>query len=186
MKDKSKNLPARPKLKDIPIVADDLNSILDMSIRSARLGRPPKFPNDETGLQMLKDQSVEWLEHIRATNSNDDCENNIVPTVEAWAVWLGTSRQNLLLLEKRGEDWKDAIQAFKTIIAACQTQLAMRQKIPTILHIFQATNNYGYINSSEFKLVPETNSMEKKIETLDSLKGKLDEMTADLSAIDGK
>lgn len=163
-----KKLPARPKMKDIPIVADDLNSILDMSIHSARLGRPPKFPNDEAGLQMLKEQSIEWLEHIRETNNDEDCENNIIPTIEAWAVWLGCSRQNLIALEKRGEDWKDTIQAFKTIISACQTQLAMRQKIPTILHIFNATNNFGYINSSEFKLVPETPE-EKRSLTCDQL-----------------
>ena len=117
-------------------------------------------------------EELDFLEkNIFADDKNvydEDCENNIIPTIEAWAVWLGCSRQNLIALEKRGEDWKDTIQAFKTIISACQTQLAMRQKIPTILHIFNATNNFGYINSSEFKLVPEAPE-EKRSLTCDQL-----------------
>ena len=44
----------------------------------------------------------------------------------------------------------------------------MRQKIPTILHIFNATNNFGYINSSEFKLEPEAPE-EKRSLTCDQL-----------------
>ena len=167
--DEVKKTPARPKMKDIPIVADDLNSVLDMSIRSAKLGRPPRIPNNEDGLRMLKEQSIEWLEHILKTNNDGNTENNIIPTVEAWAVWLGCSRMNLLNLEKRGEEWRDTIQAFKTIISACQTQLAMRQKIPTILHIFNATNNFGYINSSEFKLTANSEYTEKTALRADEL-----------------
>lgn len=51
---------SRQKLKDVPITADDLNAVLDMSIRSIKLGRPPKFDDTLEGLEDFKQASIAW------------------------------------------------------------------------------------------------------------------------------
>lgn len=147
----------RPKLKDIPIVADDLNSVLDMSIRSIKLGRAAKFEESEQGLQDFKEASISYLEYVRETNNSPDNENHLIPDIESWATYLGTTRMTIINYEKnRGQEWKDFIALIKGSITACKKQLAFRQKIPTVLALFDLTNNSDYVNSSEFKLRPET------------------------------
>lgn len=154
---------ARPKLRDVPIVADDLNSILDMSIGSIKLGRPAKFPETEQGFEDFRQASIEYLEYVRETNNCPDNENHLIPDVESWATFLGTTRQTILTYEKsRSEAWQDFISLMKGAITACKKQLAFRQKIPTVLAVFDLANNSGYVNSSEFRLMPEGMTEERK------------------------
>lgn len=156
----------RLKLKDIPIVADDLNAVLDMSIRSIKLGRPAKFENSAEGLMDFKQVSLDYLDFIREVNNNPDCENNLIPDVESWATFAGTTRKTILEYEKnRGEDWEEFISLMKGAITSCKKQLAFRQKIPSVLAIFDLTNNSGYVNSSEFKLQPSEQINSKPILT---------------------
>lgn len=146
----------RPKLKDIPIIADDLNSVLDMSIRSIQLGRPTKFDNNDRGLHEFKEASIGYLEYVRETNNSPDNEHHLIPDIEGWATYLGITRRTLLNYEKcRGEEWSEYIGLVKGAITSCKKQLAFRQKIPTVLAMFDLTNNSGYVNSSEFRLAPE-------------------------------
>lgn len=160
---------ARPKLKDIPIIADDLNAVLDMSIRSVKLGRPAAFPETQQGLNDFKEASISYLEHIREVNNNPNNDNKLIPDVESWATYLGTTRKTILMYEKnRNSEWQEFIELIKGSITACKKQLAYRQKIPTVLAIFDLCNNSNYINSSEFKLVPEA-PQEKRFLTSDQL-----------------
>lgn len=166
----SEIIKCRPKLKDIPIVADDLNAILDMSISSIKLGRPAKFPNTEQGLEDFKQASIEYLEHIREINNSPDNEHKLIPDIESWATYLGTTRNTILSYENgRNSEWNDFISVFKGAITAAKKQLAFRQKIPTVLALFDLTNNSGYVNSSEFKLLKDVAS-EKKTMTLDEVR----------------
>lgn len=160
----------RPKLKDIPIVADDLNAVLDMSIRSIKLGRPAKFEDSAEGLEDFKAASIAYLEFVRETNNNPECENNLIPDVESWATYVGTTRKTILGYEKnRGEEWQEFISLIKGSITACKKQLAFRQKIPTVLALFDLTNNSGYVNSSEFKLQPGEQAFYRSVLTVDEL-----------------
>ena len=155
---------ARPKLKDIPIIADDLNSILDMSIQSIKLGRPAKFPETDQGLEDFKQASIDYLEYVRKTNNDESNEHHLIPDIESWATFLGTNRMTILNYEKsRGDDWKDFIALVKGAITAVKKQLAFRQKIPTVLALFDLTNNSGYVNSSEFKLTPNMEEVRKPL-----------------------
>lgn len=150
------DLPARPKLKDIPIVADDLNAVLELSIRSIKMGRPAKFNDNAQGLEDFKQASIDYLEHVRNVNNSPDNENHLIPDIESWATYLGTTRATILAYEKtRSDEWKEFIALIKGSITACKKQLAFRQKIPTVLALFDLTNNSGYVNSSEFKLSTE-------------------------------
>lgn len=147
---------ARPKLKDIPIESHDLDAILDMSIRSVKLGRSPKFTDDAAGLAEFREASIAYLDHVKKTNDNPDNENKLIPDIESWAAYLGTTRKTILEYEKgRDEEWRDFILQMKNIITACKKQLAFRQKIPTLLAVFDLTNNSDYVNTSEFKLKPD-------------------------------
>lgn len=167
--DNKSNLPGRPKLKNIPILASDLDAVLDMSIRSVKLGRPAAFPDTQQGLNDFKEASISYLEHIREVNNNPDNDNKLIPDVEGWATFLGTTRKTILMYQKTRDDgWKEFIELIKGSITACKKQLAYRQKIPTVLAIFDLCNNSDYINSSEFKLVPEAPE-EKRILTCDQL-----------------
>lgn len=157
------NSKARPKLKDIPILASDLDAVLDMSITSIKMGRNAKFPDTEQGLEDFKQCSIDYLEFVRNTNNDPTNENKLIPDIESWATFLGTTRQTILTYEKqRSEEWQEFIALIKGAITSCKKQLAFRQKIPTVLALFDLTNNSGYVNSSEFKLSPEV-QVEKRI-----------------------
>lgn len=143
----------RPKLQDVSIEANDLDALLKMSIKSIKLGRPPKFDDSLQGLEDFKEASISYLEFIRVTNESPANENRLIPDVESWAAYLGTTRMTILEYEKsRGQEWKDFITQMKNIITACKKQLIFRQKIPSIVGIFDLTNNSGYVNSNEFRL----------------------------------
>lgn len=157
----------RTKLTDIQIQPDDLNAVLDVSIKSIKLGRPPKFEDSAAGLQDFKEASIAYLEFVRENNNNPDNENKIIPDIENWATFMGTTRKTICEYERwRGENWQEFIGLMKGCIVSCKKQLAFRQKIPTVLAIFDLTNNAGYVNASEFRLLPETDSNKSK--TLDS------------------
>lgn len=161
---------SRPKLKDVPIVADDLNAILDLSVASIKLGRPAKFEDTPEGLEDFKQASIAYLEHIREINNNPENEHKLIPDIESWATWLGTTRQTVLTYEKqRSEDWKEFIALMKGSITACKKQLAFRMKIPTVLAIFDLVNNSGYVNASEFKLEPGEQLFYRRVLTAEEL-----------------
>ena len=156
-------LTKRPKLEEIEIIADDLNSILDMSLKSVKLGRIPKFPDTEQGLEDFKSATVGYLEYVRATNNNTENEHNLIPDIESWCTFLGLSRQTLLTYEKtRDDDWKDYIQLVKTAIVAMKKQLGFRQKIPSLVLIFDLCNNHGYLNTGEYKFKEPTDDAKNK------------------------
>lgn len=154
----------RPKLNEIEVIPDDLNSILDMSIKSIKLGRTPKFPETAQGLEDFKQASVDYLEYVREVNNDPENEHHLVPDIESWATFLGTTRRTILTYEKcRSEEWTDYIALVKGAITACKKQLAFRQKIPTVLAMFDLTNNSGYVNSSEFRLSAQEMNSEPRL-----------------------
>jgi hypothetical protein len=146
----------RPKLSEIQIEADDLDAVLEMSIKSIKMGRPTKFSEDAQGLNDFKQASIDYLEYVRKVNDNPENENRLIPDIESWATFLGTTRATILTYEKqRGEEWREFIALIKGAITAAKKQLAFRQKIPTVLALFDLTNNSGYVNSNQFTLTTE-------------------------------
>ena len=146
----------RVRLKDVEIIPDDLNSILDMSIKSIKPGRKCKFENTKEGLEDFKEASIAYLEYVKKTNNDPENEHHLIPDIESWATYLGTTRKTIADYERnRDGDWKEFISLIKGAITACKKQLAFRQKIPTVLAIFDLTNNSNYINASQFTLKPE-------------------------------
>ena len=128
-----------------------LKSIFLKSIYQSRMSSI--FEDSPAGLLDFKEASIAYLEYVKETNNNPDNENHLVPDIESWATYLGTTRKTIAEYERfRSSEWQDFIGLVKGSLTACKKQLAFRQKIPTVLALFDLTNNSGYVNSSEFKL----------------------------------
>lgn len=139
----------------------DIDDLLAMGLETVRKGGVATYSNDSQGLKAFKQKSYEFIEYLREQNSRADCEGGsaIIPSVEAWACYLGVSRVTLLSYQKsRDDSWTEFIRWYKNLITACKCQLASRGRIPAIVHVFDLTNNSEqYYNTSEFHLrsVPE-------------------------------
>lgn len=145
---------------------DDLEAVLDMGISSLKASKA-KYPETVEGLEMFKQATLDYFSYVQQCNKDDNREHKLIPDVEGLSVYLGITRRTLLTYEKtRSDEWKDFISRAKDLITATKKQLIFRQKIPAVVGIFDLCNNSNYVNSSEFRLLPETDSNKSK--TLDS------------------
>ena len=164
MKNEEKLLPKKYKrrFEISEIDSDDLEAVLDMGISSLKSPKP-RYPETPEGLEMFKQATFDYFEYLQKCNKDDGRENKLIPDVEGLSVFLGITRRTLLNYEKeRGIEWKDFIERAKDLITASKKQLIFRQKIPAVVGIFDLTNNSGYVNSNEFKLIPEQSGTKVK------------------------
>lgn len=154
---KNKVIKTYNKGECLQLETDDLTAILNMTIKSieARGGRPANYENSAQGLEEFRKDTLNFFAYVNEVNANPEIERKLIPDIESWATFLGTTRVTILSYERRSTEWKGTIQTFKNAIAAAKKQLAMTYKIPPMVYVFDATNNHGYVNSNEFKLVPE-------------------------------
>lgn len=150
---------------------DETDALLEMSIKALKRtrGRPAEYANTSEGLDSFTDRSVEYLQFIKDTNADPESGRKLMPDIESWAVFLGVTRMTISNYRRRSEDWNATIEQFKTAILAVRKQLASNFKIPPVYAIFDQTNNYGYVNSTEFHLVPETEAGAKQPQSLESI-----------------
>ena len=144
----------KPEGYEITDSVDDLQALVNLSIQCLKKGGA-KYPNDHTGLELLKQGIIGYFQFIRDTNERLE-DKPVYPDVEGLCLFLRINRQTLLNYEARGGEWAEVIGNAKTNIAAIKKQLGSKFKIPPILQIFDLTNNAGYVNSTEFKLQQET------------------------------
>ena len=137
-----------------PIGADNtLEAVLNTTIESLKQGRPPVYPETEQGLEDFKQATIDYFQYVKDTNANPDIDKKLVPDIEGWAVFTSLTRRTILTYEKqRGENWRNFIEQVKNAIAACKKELAFHQQIPQVVFMFDACNNHGYTNTSEFKV----------------------------------
>ena len=137
-----------------PIGTDStLEAVLNTTIESLKQGRPPAYPETEQGLEDFRQTTIDYFQYIKDTNANPDIDKKLVPDIEGWAVFTGLTRRSILTYEKqRGENWRNFIEQVKNAIAACKKELAFHQQIPQVVFMFDACNNHGYTNTSEFKV----------------------------------
>lgn len=153
-----KGTAGRGAKKAKPIETGDMTAIMQLTIDScvSRVGRPAEFPSTREGLDSFVTKTIEFFDYVRMINENPDLKQKLIPDIENWAVYLGITRQTLFNYQRRGGEWADTIEYFKGAIASVKKQLALNYKIPPVLAIFDFTNNHGYLNSSEFKVVSDT------------------------------
>ena len=137
-----------------PIMTGDQTAALTLITDSLKRygGMPYKYPPTEDGLKLFVERSEDFFDYVHHLNAREDIEKKLIPDVECWTVYLGIARNTLFEYENRGGAWKDTIAYIKNIINTSKKQLAMNFKVPPMLYMFDATNNHGYVNTSEFKL----------------------------------
>lgn len=116
-----------------------------------------KYPNTAEGLAEFKQKSLSYLKSVmRECEESDNLQDTPFPNVESWCAYLNITRMTLSNYSQRGEEWQDVIKQVKTVIVSVKSQLADHGKIPPMTWVFDATNNFGYFNTSEYKIVEET------------------------------
>jgi len=90
----------------------------------------------------------------------DYCKDNAyIPDIETLCLHLDTNRQRLWEMET-SEDYKeisDIIKNVKNRIFHEQKQLALRGKLNSAIFIFNAVNNFGYVQKVEHEHSSNTN-----------------------------
>ena len=153
----------------LPMTGDDVSDILTLAMDTAQKQGVTRYENTERGLEAFRQRSLDYFQYIKAQNESADSEGSarVIPSIESWAVFMGLSRMAVLSYEKqRGDAWRDVIGYFKNCIQACRSQLADRNKIPVVAHIFSAVNSLsGYANTSEIKVTAIAEKEEKHLTT---------------------
>lgn len=142
----------------------EIAATLNASIKAFKQGIVA-YEDSEIGLKRFRKDSENYLEYVKAVNESATLNgvSGTIPDIESWAAHLGITRMTINRYERRGSDWAETIASIKCIITACKKQLALAGKMPPVLAIFDLTNNSGYVNANEFRLVSETPQEPKQI-----------------------
>lgn len=129
-----------------------INTMITAALKNLG-GRPATYANNEAGLKAFVENSLSYFDYISQANSKiDEPKRQLILDVDSWVIFLGISRNTLKEYSKRNDTWNKTITLFRDAIGSSKKQLAMHNLIPSIMAIFDLTNNHGYINASEFKL----------------------------------
>lgn len=148
---------------------DDLTKITALIEQSLRNngGRPACYANTPEGLQTFTAKATDYFAYLRTANEDIE-DKRIVPDIENFCVYMGLTRRTLLEYQKtRGQEWEQAILFIKDSIFACKKQLASVGRMPPIVFVFDAVNNFGYHSTNEFHITTEAPQKEDapKIDT---------------------
>ena len=153
---------------ELMTAGDPTTALMDMAIKSLG-GRPPIYSNDAEGLQMFQDRTVEYFRHLKEVNENRETEQMLLADIESWATFLQITRATLWNYRRfRGQDWQDFIDRVKTVILAQRKDAATRFKTPPMVYVFDAVNNFGYMNTNQVQLVTDQ-KQEESAELEDSI-----------------
>ena len=110
-------------------------------------------------------------------------EKGQLATIESMALELGMTNQqvnNIIVDKSKGEVVSLMLQKAKQIIAAQDAELAMRNRINSILYIFRSKNFYGMVDKREIINNRPENELDKKS------KAELEDRYADIIDIDSE
>lgn len=92
--------------------------------------------------------------------------SEIIPDVEHLALFLGTSRQTLMKWVRADPDRGPVLENAFNRIAAIKKQLAMRNKIPSLVYLSDIQNNHGYLSNAKVDVNVEVKREAPSAETL--------------------
>ena len=110
-------------------------------------------------------------------------EKGQLATIESMALELGLTNQqvnNIIVDKSKGEVVALMLQKAKQIIAAQDAELAMRNRINSILYIFRSKNFYGMVDKREIINNRPENELDKKS------KAELEDRYSDIIDIDSE
>lgn len=142
--------------KDLSV--DETTAALDMTTTILRNlgGRPFKYANTEEGLQDFIENSLGYFTYLQSANSKLDEKQQIIPDIEGYCLWLGICRSTLKTYHDRGGEWQRVIDLHKEGIASVKKQLMLKGRIPSVMGIFDLTNNHSYYNTNSFVIENKT------------------------------
>lgn len=133
--------------------ADEVGALLELAKVSLR-GRTATFSDTPEGLRQFKEKTEEYFSYLQTVNSqSEDGQNILIPDIESLCVYLGISRVTLFHYENRHGAFGEYVSRLKDAICCVKKELALRNKLSSVLCIFDLTNNHGYLNSNEFHLI---------------------------------
>lgn len=145
-----------------------INAMITAALKNVG-GRPAVYPNSEAGLNAFVENSLSYFDYVSQANSKiDEPKRQLILDVDSWAVFLGISRNTIKEYSKRNETWNKTITLFRDAIGSSKKQLAMHNLIPSIMAIFDLTNNHNYKNASEFKLTADEERPKEKKDDLEA------------------
>ena len=124
---------------------DDLTALTQLAVSSLKRhgGQIAKYENSQAGLEQFVQKSAEFFQRL-------------IPDVESWCCFMGVTRVTIHQYAKRNQQWSDAIAMIKEALLMGKKQLAMHNRIPSLIFLFDATNNHNYVSTSEFHLVADS------------------------------
>lgn len=152
---------------DVDLVQDDLGAVLQMGIESIRRygGKPPIYEPTQEGLERFKEQTIQYFEHVKLVNTDENIEKKVVCDIEGWCVFCGITRMTLsTYYNQRGKEWKAFIDFTKEIIATTKKQNAYTYRTPPMIAVFDLVNNHQYHNSNEFHITADTTDNSRLID----------------------
>lgn len=78
--------------------------------------------------------------------------SDVIPDVEMLAAFLGSSRTEMMTWGKKDSEMGRVLDQALNRIAAIKKQLAMHNKIPSLVYLSDMQNNHGYLNQSKQEL----------------------------------
>lgn len=164
----------RPAGKDFqpPAELDDLTEILETGVERIKKnnGRPCCYPCTQEGLQKLAEACSGYIDRLNKINSTrGEDRQRLLPDYEGLCCYCGISRRTMLTYEKtRPPEWGELIDYYKTLIMSGRKQLGSLYKISPTLELVNWTNNFGYVNTSEFKLTAQNTKEEERAAVLEN------------------
>lgn len=158
-----------------PESLDDMTQVIEMGLEALKEsgGRQSTYPATEEGFNALLEQGISYFERINQINEGKDEKSKlVVPDFEGLAIWCKVSRVTLYNYANRGGAWAELIELFKTLITSARKQMTTTFRVPPMWEVFNLTNNAGYLNTSEFKLIAQSTPEQEKAALLET---KLDE-----------
>lgn len=144
--------PYKEIAKDIK--PEDTAAVLDMICACYKNsgGRPCTYSNTAEGLAAFKENAQGYFSYLHSANDKLDEREKLIPDIEGLTLYLGIDRSTLSRYHDRGGEWAATIDYIKNCIGYAKKQLALKGKIPTVMAIFDMTNNHQYYNTNSFVL----------------------------------
>lgn len=136
------------------IESDDLSALTQLAVTSLKKhgGHIAKYENSQDGLEQFVAKSADFFEYCNEVNASLEPQQRLIPDIESWCVFLGVTRVTIHQYTKRSPQWSETIDMIKGCILMAKKQLAMHNRIPSLVFLFDATNNHNYVSTSEFHL----------------------------------
>lgn len=141
--------------------SDEIHAIIELGRKGLEHwneGIPKEYPPTQEGFELFVAKTSAYFNYIEEVNmSLGDGEASLIPNLESWCLFCGITRNKLYqFVERKDHRWAEYIDEVKNIFTATINQMSYTGKMPSVIAMFEKVNNYGYHNTSEYKITSRT------------------------------